>query len=247
VLEVEAGMVSTVEEMRVLCKWIKVFGVDDRRFRGIMVLSDANTALSLHDDVRYDLLWPGDFTEAQARQFLDASSLLTGPGHADLRGRVLSVLGTRPMHLVKLRNCLNAVPHEEDPRARVEEFLQRQLQEGRTVLGKFLQTADKGTGGVYFTGRQARALVEELVNSPAGRVSYDQGWTMRIDAQSVAAVLKVVGAHALVCDTLRSEYRFHSPAVAIAARETVAEEMRKAALAAEEAARNRRWWWPFGK
>ena len=34
VLEVEAGMVSTVEEMRVLCKWIKVFGVDDRRFRG---------------------------------------------------------------------------------------------------------------------------------------------------------------------------------------------------------------------
>jgi hypothetical protein len=42
--------------------------------------------------------------------------------------------------------------------------------------------------------------------------------------------------HALVCDTVHTEYRFYSPAVAAAARDTaLARETRKAALAAEEA------------
>jgi hypothetical protein len=267
VLEVEAGMVSTVEEMRVLCKWIKVWGVDTRLFRGIMVLSDANAVLTLHDDMRHRLLWPGDFSEAQARQFLDASSLLMGPEHADLRGRVLSVVGRRPMALVDLRDQLGRVKNEEDLQARVEQHLEDVLQEGRNVLKGFLAAVDTGAGGTQFTGSQARELMHQLLVSPNGTVRYND---VPVLAKSVAAVLKIAGAHALVCDSRRSVYRFHSPAVANAAAEearkaakeeeearkaakeeeearkaaaAAEEEARKAALAAEEeAARRRRWW-----
>jgi hypothetical protein len=198
----------------------KQLGVDGQRRLSVIVVLDEGAIVHLpFDNDRHNVIWVDDFSESEAHLFLDylgafpLNVRIDANGsdlNASLRQRVFEFVGTRAATLVDLVHLLGNVQAEAID-CRVDAWIDEQIDDARTTLGRLFALAD------HRGDFDLRVVVDALLKSRQQAVRTSELPGLLVSPRLVSEILQE--RHALVYHFPTSTYRFASRAVFHAAKQ----------------------------